>query len=168
MPICDCWSYELRTAKQYLEQHEKHIEFANWFIKMLEKNWRTPVAYISDWRLFRDWLLNKKLNIQIQCLVTFGEYFYEPLMQFMVGTDTIPHIRLDNRLVQLLPGRRAHKMPDKINEWISFLNDLKENFYIFFGQELLIALESLNNEDFGELFDNLECGINKAYEHFVK
>ncbi|CAG8840023.1 18527_t:CDS:1, partial [Gigaspora margarita] len=29
-------------------------------------------------------------------------------------------------------------------------------------------LESLDNEDFGELFDNLECRINKAYEHFVK
>ncbi|CAG8808530.1 12420_t:CDS:2, partial [Gigaspora margarita] len=95
--------YELCTAKQYLEWHKKYIEFANWFIKMLEK------------------------------IVTFGGYFYKPLMQFMVKTDTIPHIQLDNYLVQLLP-----------------------------------ALESLNNEDFGKLFDNLECRINKAYEHFVK
>ncbi|CAG8846412.1 13488_t:CDS:1, partial [Gigaspora margarita] len=69
---------------------------------------------------------------------------------------------------QLLPDRRAHEMPDKVNEWISFLNDLKKNFYMFFGQELLIALKSLDNENFGELFDNLERRINKAYEHFVK
>ncbi|RIB10424.1 hypothetical protein C2G38_2043499 [Gigaspora rosea] len=39
-------------------------------------------------------------------------------------------------------------MPDKVIKWISFLNDLKENFYMFFGQKLLIAIESLNNEDF--------------------
>ncbi|CAG8446563.1 316_t:CDS:1, partial [Cetraspora pellucida] len=52
-------------------------------------------------------------------------------------------------------------MPDKVKEWTEFLRELKENFNILFERELFIALESLN-EDYCELFDSLERGINKA------
>ncbi|RIB20651.1 hypothetical protein C2G38_2178764 [Gigaspora rosea] len=149
LPIRGRWGYELRAAKQYLDRREAHLKFANWFIRELENNQNTPAAYLSDWCLFRDWLLNKKLNIQVQCLVTFGEHLYEPLMQFMVGKDPIPRIQVENQLDQLPPGRRAHEMLDKVNEWIKFLDELKKNFDTFFGQELLMALESLNNEEFG-------------------
>ncbi|CAG8531686.1 2437_t:CDS:2 [Rhizophagus irregularis] len=77
---------DLYDTKQYLDRHIAHTEFANWFIGEIERN-NTPKSYLNDWYLFRFWLLDSKLNIQIRCLVKFAEHFYEPLMQFIVGKD---------------------------------------------------------------------------------
>ena len=57
-----------------------------------------------------------------------GEIFYEPLMQFMIGQDPCPRIYTESGFKALPNGRRAHEMPDKVTEWLSFLRDLKENF----------------------------------------
>ncbi|CAG8482349.1 13006_t:CDS:2 [Acaulospora morrowiae] len=120
LPIRSRWGYELLAAKQYLAHCKAHIEFVNRFIKELENNRNIPPAYPSDWCLFRNWLLNKKPNIQIQCLVIFEK----------------------NHQAQLPSGQRAHEIPDKVNEWLKFLDKLRKNFDTFFGQELLTALES--------------------------
>nr|CAG8662748.1 6400_t:CDS:2 [Entrophospora candida] len=127
---------------------------------------KTPSSYLNDWKLFLSWLTSTNLNVQIRCLVRLGEIFYEPLMQFMIGQDPHPRIYTESGFKNLPNGRRAHEMPDKVTEWLSFLRDLKENFDIIFGQELLEALESLDSDEWGSLYDSLERGIIKALEHF--
>ena len=108
---------------------------------------KTPSSYLNDWKLFLSWLTSTNLNVQIRCLVRLGEIFYEPLMQFMIGQDPHPRIYTESGFKNLPNGRRAHEMPDKVTEWLSFLRDLKENFDIIFGQELLEALESLDSDE---------------------
>ena len=120
LPLQTRWGYELRTAKQYLDRRIAHIDFAYWFIEEIEKNYRNPPkSYLNDWKLFQSWLHNSKLNIQIKCIVNFAGYFYEPLMQFMVGQDTVSQIYQKGQLVNLPPGQRAHEMPDKVYVRIS-------------------------------------------------
>ncbi|CAJ0760907.1 4370_t:CDS:2 [Entrophospora sp. SA101] len=108
---------------------------------------KTPSSYLNDWKLFLSWLTSTNLNVQICCLVRLGEIFYEPLMQFMIGRDPHPRIYTESGFKNLPNGRRAHEMPDKVTEWLSFLRDLKENFDIVFGQELLEALELLDSDE---------------------
>ncbi len=167
LPLRSRWGYELRTAKQFLDRHKAHVEFANWFIGEMECH-NTPKSYLNDWYLFQSWLLDSKLNIQIKCLVTFAEHFYEPLMQFIAGQDTVARIYQNGQLATLPPGRRAHEMSDKVYEWHKFLQNIAKNFEMFFADELLEALDVLSSEEFGVLFDNLEKGIIKALEYFEK
>ncbi|CAJ0639948.1 4407_t:CDS:2 [Entrophospora sp. SA101] len=70
-------------------------------------------------------------------------------MQFMIGRDPHPRIYTESGFKNLPNGRRAHEMLDKVTEWLSFLRDLKENFDIVFGQELLEALELLDSDEWG-------------------
>ncbi|CAI2194552.1 7418_t:CDS:2, partial [Funneliformis geosporum] len=119
-------------------------------------------------RLFELWLSNSILNIQIKCLVNFAEHFYEPLVQFIVGQDPNLRIIQNGKLEKLPFGRRTHEMPDKIYEWKDFLGNLKNNVEMFFADELSEAIEILSNDEFRELFNGLENGINKAYEYFEK
>jgi hypothetical protein len=74
--------------------------------------------------LFNNWLQDSKLTIQVKCLVRFGNYFYKPLMQFIVGQDPIARIYCEYHYEKL--------PPDKVTEWIKYLNELKDNFDIFF------------------------------------
>lgn len=134
----------------------------------MENYQNVPKSYLNEWYLFKSWLNDPKLNIQIKCLVNFAEHFYEPLMQFMVGYDPIPRIYQNNQLVTLPSGRRAHEMPDKVSEWLEFLKNLKNNFDMFFSDQLLEAVDLLSNEEFDNLFNNLELGILAALEHFEK
>ncbi|CAI2179350.1 14673_t:CDS:2, partial [Funneliformis geosporum] len=39
---------------------------------------------------------------------------------------------------------------------------------MFFANELSKAIEILSNDEFRELFNSLENGINKSYEYFKK
>ncbi|CAB4380068.1 unnamed protein product [Rhizophagus irregularis] len=167
-PICGRWGYELLTIKQYLERRTFHLAFADWFIESLENLHKPPQAYVQKWRLFMQWMQDPKLTIQIKCLMRFGVCFYEPLMQFIVGQDPKPRIIHENNLEQLPPGCRAHEMPDKVMEWINYLNNIKENFDSFFAEELLEAVDSLEAEQFGEIFDGLNSGMQKAFDHFKK
>ncbi|RIB26422.1 hypothetical protein C2G38_2163516 [Gigaspora rosea] len=167
LPLRLRWGYELKTAKQYLNRRLAHIEFTQWFITEMEKH-KTPKSYLNDWHLFRLWLLDPKLKIQIKCLVNFAEHFYEPVLQFLVGHDKIPRIYQNNQLSVLPPGRRAHEMPDKVYEWHTFLEELVKNYEMFFSDELLEALDNLTSEEFGSFFNDLENGIIKALKHFEK
>src|SRR5207253_681483 len=84
----------------------------------------------------------------------------------ITGQDPIPRIHTESGYKNFPNGRRAHEMPDKIAEWITFLKDLKDNFDIVFGQELLEALEFFNANEWGSFYDSLERGIIKVLEHF--
>ncbi|RIB15557.1 hypothetical protein C2G38_2039278 [Gigaspora rosea] len=53
-------------------------------------------------------------------------------------------------------------MPDKANEWLNFLIEMKPNFYIFFADELHEALNILSEQEFEVLVEQLECGLEKA------
>lgn len=167
LPLRSRWGYELRTAKQYQDRRESHIQFTRWFIDKME-SCNTPKSYLNDWRLFESWINDAKLNIEIKCLINFAEHFYEPLMQFLVGQDSVPRIIQDDQLVLLPPGRRAHEMPDKVQEWMEYLKNIKDNFETFFSDELLDAVDSLSNDEFRNLFANLEKGITMALEYFTK
>ncbi|CAG8674237.1 3463_t:CDS:2, partial [Gigaspora margarita] len=92
---------------------------------------------------FLQWMQNPKLIIQTKCLVRFGTYFYELLIQFIVGQDTSPRILYKNNLKKLPNSHWAHKMPNK-------------------------AIELLDEEQFKEIFNNLENRIQKAFDHFTK
>ncbi|GET64031.1 hypothetical protein GLOIN_2v1761399 [Rhizophagus irregularis DAOM 181602=DAOM 197198] len=140
LPFHSRWGYELQIAKQYLNRHAAHIEFTNWFIEKLEIRKTTPKTYLENWHLFKTWLVDPKLNIQVKCLVNFAEHFYESLVQFMVKQDPIPWLYQNDQLITLPPGRRAHKMPDKVFEC----------------------------KEFEILFNDLEYGIIEALKHFEK
>ncbi|GET66310.1 hypothetical protein GLOIN_2v1761399 [Rhizophagus irregularis DAOM 181602=DAOM 197198] len=139
LPLRSRWDYELQTAKQYLNRHAAHIEFTNWFIEKLENRKTTPKTYLENWRLFKTWLVDPKLNIQVKCL-----------------------------LITLPPGRRAHEMPDKVFEWHEFLKNLTNNFDMFFSDQLTEAADSLSSKEFEILFNDLEYGIIEALKHFEK
>ncbi|RIA91712.1 hypothetical protein C1645_821640 [Glomus cerebriforme] len=52
----------------------------------------------------------------------------------------------------------AYEMPDKVRGWINYLNNIKENHNLFFAEELLEAVDSLDAEQFGKIFDDLKRG----------
>ncbi|RIB05445.1 hypothetical protein C2G38_596117 [Gigaspora rosea] len=114
MPLQTHWGYELRTAEQYLERRESHLQFAEWFIRTLKSYPNATPSYLNNWRLFHTWLNDKKLNIQLKCLVKFGNHFFNPLMEFIVGQDNVPRIFNGKDWINLPPGRRAHEIPDKV------------------------------------------------------
>ncbi|GBC05120.1 hypothetical protein RclHR1_06040011 [Rhizophagus clarus] len=95
--------------------------------------------------------------------VCFARWFISQLNNY----NKTPKAYLKDWL-QLPPGRRAHEMPEKIYEWKGFLGDLKDNFEMFFADELLEAIDTLSSDEFEKLFDGLENGINKTYEYFEK
>lgn len=76
----------------------------------------------------------------------FETYFYEPLIQFIVGQDLKPWIFYNNNSEKLLHGCHTHEMPDKVIGWINYLNNIKENFDLFFAEELLKVVDSLDTE----------------------
>ncbi|RIB05764.1 hypothetical protein C2G38_2218753 [Gigaspora rosea] len=73
-----------------------------------------------------------------------------------------------NKLEKLLYGRQAYEMPDKANEWLNFLIEMKTNFYIFFADDLHEALNILSEQEFEVLVEQLECGLEKAIESYKK
>ncbi|KAF0548853.1 zinc finger mym-type protein 1-like protein: PROVISIONAL [Gigaspora margarita] len=86
----------------------------------------------------------------------------------MVGQYTSPRILYKNNLKKLPNSHRAHKMPYKVIEWISNLDDIRKNFDLFFADELLEAVELLDEEQFKEIFNYLENRIQKAFDQFTK
>ncbi|CAJ0650622.1 6663_t:CDS:2 [Entrophospora sp. SA101] len=90
---------------------------------------------------------NKELKSQIK---KFGKEKEKLIKKTQsLGANPHPRIYTESGFKNLPNGRRAHEMPDKVTEWLSFLRDLKENFDIVFGQELLEALELLDSDEWG-------------------
>lgn len=72
---------------QDLERRNIHIEFVAWFLLKLKSLKKALHSYIQKWELFQSWLNDSELNIEIQCLVKFGQEFYRPFAEFLVGYD---------------------------------------------------------------------------------
>ncbi|CAG8502880.1 9226_t:CDS:2 [Gigaspora margarita] len=85
-----------------------------------------------------------------------------------ITQDPIPRIVQNGKLARLPNGRRAREMLDKIQEWKDYLKNIKDNFEMFFADELLEAIDILPSNEFEQMFNNLEHGISKAYEFFEK
>jgi hypothetical protein len=82
----------------------------------------------KKWKISYSWLNNTKLNLQLRCLVKFGEEFFKPIYEFFIGYDPIPRVyNLNGKVVTLPPGNRAHEMPDKVMVWIDELQNAAES-----------------------------------------
>ncbi|CAG8829542.1 28359_t:CDS:1, partial [Dentiscutata erythropus] len=73
------------------------------------------------WKVFVEWINNKKLNIQIKCMVQFGQFFYTKFFEFLTGFDNISRIPENNKSKFLPPGYRAHELPDQVSFWLGEL-----------------------------------------------
>jgi hypothetical protein len=81
-PISSRWLYQLTTAQQYLTNKNTHLIFAQWFTIELEQSQNVPGGYLKKWKVFLNWLEDPKLNIEVECMVKFGEVFYEKVFKF--------------------------------------------------------------------------------------
>jgi fumarate reductase subunit C len=160
-PITSRWLYQLTTAKQYLECRELHFTFADWFIKKLEGSRNVPEGYLHKWKTFLEFLQNEKLNIEILIMVKFGEWFYERMMYFLIGSDTNSSHSLPN-------GYRAHQMPDMVQIWISELENIIHKPEEIFADELSTASDHLDEQDFLDLAQRIQVGIEKTLNVFKK
>ncbi|CAG8708664.1 32226_t:CDS:2, partial [Racocetra persica] len=120
-------------------------------------------TYLEKWELLWQWLMDPYLKIQVECLAKFEERIYELMMNFFIGFDKEPWVlQPDGKLSPLLPGRRAHEMSDAFIKWIRNLYSIRDNVCLFFDTELWDAIDILDDKNFGQFFNNLELGIDKA------
>lgn len=160
-PITSRWLYQLTTAKQYLERRELHLTFANWFVEKLEGSRNVPEGYLHKWKTFLEFLQNENLNTEVLIMVKFGEWFYEKIIYFLIGSDTNSSHPLPN-------GYRAHQMPDMIQTWISELENVMQAPEEIFMDELLAAGDHLNEQEFLDLAQRMQIGIEKTLNVFKK
>ncbi|CAI2182898.1 8906_t:CDS:2 [Funneliformis geosporum] len=114
-------------------------------------------------------LNNTKLNLQLCCLVKFGEKIFEPIYKFLTGYDPVLRVyNSDGNVVTLLPGNRAHEMPDKVMEWIAELQNAAETISEIFQEELVEGRAILSSDDINELYKSLQTGVNKSLNGFLK
>ncbi|CAG8763752.1 2018_t:CDS:1, partial [Acaulospora morrowiae] len=120
---------------------------------------------VEKWELFQNWLNDSELNIKIQCLVKFGQEFYHPFAEFLIGYDSHPRvIQPDNSLQCLPPGRRAYQMLDFVNNLTRNFTSILKNLYLFFGDKLLQSTETMDNSQIELLVKKLKQGIQKGLE----
>ncbi|CAG8775883.1 31337_t:CDS:2, partial [Racocetra persica] len=131
-PISTRWLYQLTIAKQYLNQKDIHLQFSDC----------------------------ENLNIEIQIIARFGEWFYEKVIFFLIGRDT-NFTNLSNRF-------KAGEMPDNVEQWINELQIAIKNLDEVFVEELLLAYEILSEDEFIDLMNRIENGLVKALEAFKK
>jgi hypothetical protein len=167
-PITSRWLYQLITAKQYLERHESHVQFTQWFVQELEGSKNVPEGYLHKWKIFQEFLLNEKLNIEISIMVRFGEWFYERIINFLIGSDKYPYIIRGTSGYPLPNGYRAHQMPEMVENWIHELKNVLQNPDEIFIEELLTAHDLLDEQEFLSLTEKVQMGIEKAFEVFKK
>ncbi|CAG8803606.1 43845_t:CDS:2, partial [Gigaspora margarita] len=98
-----------------------------------------PISYLKKWKTFSDFLQNERLNIEIQIMIRFGEWFYEKVMYFLT-----------------------------VEEWINELQIAIEHPDEVFVEELLAAYELLPINEFLDLSNKIENGLIKALESFKK
>jgi hypothetical protein len=167
-PISSRWLYQLTTAQQYLTNKDTHKIFAQWFSAELEQSQNVPSGYLKKWRVFLNWLEDSKLNIELECMVRFGEAFYEKVFKFLTGFDALPRVVIENGTKCLPLGNRAHEIPDKVLIWIDELKEAAENPESIFGKEFENAQSMLSNEEYNNLKKKIKEGMKKALESFCK
>ncbi|CAI2195196.1 14020_t:CDS:2, partial [Funneliformis geosporum] len=159
-PISSRWLYQLTTARQYLNNRDSHLQFSKWFVHHLTDASNVPEGYLKKWKTFHDFLQNDKLNIEIQVMVQFGEYFYEKIMFFLISKN--------NSTYPLPNGFRASEMPDKVEQWIDEFQIAIENPSEVFVEELLLAYEILSEDEFYNLEIRIKSGLIKALKAFKR
>jgi hypothetical protein len=137
-------------------------------LSQLNNSKNAPQSYIKKWMIFSKWLDDYYLNIQIKSMVKFGEQFYESIYQFLTGKDSIPRILNNDCIITLPPGNRAHEMPDKVEEWITELENAEELLFNIFPDILFDAENNLSDEKFDVFCESLANGIKKACGSFKK
>jgi len=138
-------------------------KFTEWFLKKLNDQKNIPKTYIAKWKLLQEWLVDPMLKLQVECLVEFGEKIYEPIMDFLVKSEEQPRILQNNGdITRLLPGRRAHEMPDSVLNWIQSLKNIKADPYNFFSTQIWDAITILQDDSFDSFINGLVAGIDKA------
>ncbi|CAG8851369.1 31378_t:CDS:1, partial [Racocetra persica] len=126
----------------------------------LEKANKIPESYLKKWKTFYSFLQNDKLNIKIQIMASFGEWFYEKVMFFLIGKDT--------NTTNLPNGFRASEIPDKIEQWINELQIAAKHPDEVFVEEMLLAHETLSTDEFNDLINRIENGLVKALDAFKR
>ena len=101
-------------------------------------------------------------------MVKFGEWFYERIINFLIGSDKHPYIIQGTSSKPLPNGYRAHQMPEMVEIWIDELKNALQNPDEIFIEELLTAHDLLNEQEFLNLADRVQLGIEKAFEAFKK
>ncbi|RIB23519.1 hypothetical protein C2G38_2171015 [Gigaspora rosea] len=125
-----------------------------------------PKSYILKCELFQNWLNDFELNIEVQCLVKFGQEFYRLFAEFLVGYDPQLKVLQPDHSLQYLPlGRRAHQMPDFIISSTYKLVNIAENLYSFYGGELLQSTEILDYSEIELLVQKLEMEYRKGLNY---
>ncbi|CAB4435112.1 unnamed protein product [Rhizophagus irregularis] len=162
-PLRQRWLYELQGARQLVQRRNLLEEFTEWFLKKLNEQKNIPKTYIAKWELLQEWLADPILKLQIESLVEFGEKIYEPIMDFLVKSEEQPRIlHNDGNITRLLPGRRAHEMPDTVLHWIQSLKAIKSDPYDFFSTQIWEAITILQDDDFENFVNGLVSGIDSA------
>lgn len=101
-------------------------------------------------------------------MVKFGEWFYERIINFLIGSDKHPYIIQGTSSKPLPNGYRAHQMPEMVEIWIDELKNALQSPDEIFIEELQIARDLLNDQEFLNLADKVQLGIEKAFEAFKK
>ncbi|CAJ0879316.1 15108_t:CDS:2 [Entrophospora sp. SA101] len=120
-----------------------------------------PEGYLHKWKTFLEFLQNENLNTEILIMVKFGEWFYEKIIYFLIGSDTNSSHPLPN-------GYCAHQMPDMVQTWISELENVVQAPEEVFMDELLAACDHLNEQEFLDLAQRMKIGIEKTLNVFKK
>jgi fumarate reductase subunit C len=167
-PISTRWQYQLKTGEQYLERREVHLQFATWFIPQLESSKNVLASYLKKWNLFKDWLQNPLLNLQVKCMVKFGKKFYAEVINFLTGFDNIPRVMQNDALVHLPPGNRAHELPDQVLLWLGELNEMSEFPNNYFAEEFEEVSSILHESELQDYSLRLKRGLKIALESFSK
>ncbi|CAG8515994.1 23962_t:CDS:2 [Cetraspora pellucida] len=93
-------------------------------------------------------------------MASFGEWFYEKVMFFLISKDTNT-TNLPNRF-------RTSEMLDKVEQWINELQIAAEHPNEVFVEEMLLAHETLSTDEFNDLINRIEHGLVKALEAFKR
>ncbi|CAG8558176.1 6773_t:CDS:2 [Gigaspora margarita] len=78
------------------------------------------------------------------------------------------NLDVQNCLKNYRPEDEHTKCQAKVNEWLNYLIEMKNNHYMFFANELNEALNLLNEQEFEKIIQDLERGLDKAIEHYKK
>ncbi|CAJ0832563.1 5304_t:CDS:2 [Entrophospora sp. SA101] len=124
----------------------------------LECSRNVPEGYLHKWKTFLEFLLNEKLNIEILIMVKFGEWFYERIINFLIGSDKHPYIIQGTSSKPLPNGYRAHQMPEMVEIWIDELKNALQSPDEIFIKELQTARDLLNEQEFLNLADKVQLG----------
>ncbi|CAG8751038.1 26579_t:CDS:2 [Racocetra persica] len=129
------------------------------------KRYQKPISthWLYQLTMAKQYLNRRDIHLQfskIQIMVSFGKWFYEKVIFFLIGKDT--------NTTNLPNGFRASKIPDKVEQWINDLQIASEYPDEVFVEEMLLAHETLSTDEFNDLINRIEYGLVKALDAFKR